>query len=50
MSLHGSLLRFLVLLVFGDMVQWVGLVLRLVVLMLVSGRILSGSRLSFVLS
>ena len=44
-----DLLGFLVLLVFGDKVPWVGLVLRLVVLMLVIGRILLGSWLSFVL-
>ena len=42
-SLLGSLLGLLVLLVFGGMVLLVGLVLRFVMLILVSGRILSDS-------
>ena len=50
MSLLGSLLGSQVLLVFGGMVLLVGLVLRSVMLMLVFGRILLGSWLSFALS
>ena len=49
MFLHRNLRGFLVLPVFGHMVPLVGLVLRLEVLMLVFGRILLGSWLSFVL-
>ena len=42
-SLHGTLLGFLVLLVFGGMVPLVGLISRFAMLMLVSGRILLDS-------
>ena len=47
--LLGSMLGFRVPLVFGGMALLLGLVLRFVMLMLVSGRILLGSWLSFVL-